>query len=98
MADANIAADPRWTPAKMLVPTATSTTAAFSAFQSSGLDVLSHAPDRTLRQYPGTDMFRAGSLSSCGMVTADCAYRNARSDRPTCLHSWQDLTILTFNG
>jgi hypothetical protein len=73
----------------MIVPTATSATAAFSAFQSSGLYVLSHAPDRTLRQYPGTDMFRAGSPSSC--PDGNCSFPSHRSDQ-------MDASIKPVNG
>ena len=57
------------------MPMAIKTTANFFAFRPSGLYVLSRAPERTLRQYPGMDMFRAGSLGGImsSSVSSDLA-------------------------
>jgi hypothetical protein len=54
----------------MIAPVATSTTAAFSAFQSSGLHVLSHAPDKTLRQIQAQTCFALAPRRHARMVTA----------------------------
>ena len=63
-----------------------------------GLYVLSHAPDRTLRQYPGTGMFGAGSRRHARMVTAAGALSQPSLRPDGCLDKACEWSLEVYVG